>query len=113
MPRPPKIRLVAADPPTKSFGPRDIPATGHVCITVEEFEAVRLSDHEGLDQETAAAGMGVSRHTYGRLLSKARSMIARALVNGEELRIEGGNFQFCGQGRKRRRRGPGGGGRCR
>ncbi|WP_028580886.1 DUF134 domain-containing protein [Desulfogranum japonicum] len=113
MPRPTKVRLVAADPTTKSFGPRDMNATGSVCITVEEFEAIRLSDYKGMDQESAAAMMGVSRHTYGRLLARARSTIARALVNGEELRIEGGNFQFCGHGRKRCRRGQGGGGRCR
>jgi uncharacterized protein len=80
-----------------------------VLISVEEFEAIRLSDFEHLDQEKAAIMMGVSRHTFGRLLAKARATVADALVTGKELIIEGGNYEIRGRGMKRRRRGRGGG----
>ncbi|PIE58671.1 MAG: DNA-binding protein [Desulfobulbus propionicus] len=113
MPRPRKTRFVTAYPGIESFVPRDVAWAGYVCLTVEEFETIRLSDYEGLDQETAASRMGVSRHTYGRLLSSARSAVAKALVTGKELRIGGGHFEYRGPGKQRRHRGPGGGGSCR
>jgi predicted DNA-binding protein (UPF0251 family) len=49
--------------------------------------------------------MQVSRHTYGRILTAARSIVAEALVTGKALKIEGGTFEFRGMGRRRRRRG--------
>ena len=110
MPRPTKPRFVSAYPVMAAFVPRGITVTGEVLISVEEFEAIRLSDFEHLDQEKAAAMMGVSRHTFGRLLGKARAAVADALVLGKELRIEGGNYEIRGRGRQRRRRGGGGGG---
>lgn len=113
MPRPAKPRFVSAYPVMAAFVPRGITVTGEVLISVEEFEAIRLSDFEHLDQEKAAAMMGVSRHTFGRLLGKARAAVAEALVLGKELRIEGGNYEIRGRGRQRRRRGGGGGGRGR
>jgi uncharacterized protein len=108
MPRPQKTRFVSSYPTIESFIPRDVAVTGTVFITVEEFETIRLSDFEGFDQEKAAAMMGISRHTYGRLLGKARSAVAQALMTAKELRVEGGNFEFRGMG-KRRRCGNGGG----
>ena len=74
-------------------------------MSVEELEAIRLSDFEHLDQETAANMMEVSRHTYGRILASARSIVAQALVTGKALKIEGGTYEFRGMGRRRRRRG--------
>ncbi len=74
-------------------------------MSLEEPEAIRLSDFEHLDQETAADMMEVSRHTYGRILAGARSIVAEALVTGKALKIEGGTYEFRGMGRRRRRRG--------
>jgi len=74
-------------------------------MSVEELEAIRLSDFEHLDQETAANMMQVSRHTYGRILAAARGIVAEALVTGKALKIQGGTFEFRGMGRRRRRRG--------
>jgi predicted DNA-binding protein (UPF0251 family) len=79
--------------------------TGEVLMSVEELEAIRLSDFDHLDQETAANMMEVSRHTYGRILTSARSIIAEALVTGKALKIEGGTYELRGMGRGRRRRG--------
>jgi predicted DNA-binding protein (UPF0251 family) len=65
-----------------------------VNLTVDEFEAVRLADLEGLYQENAAEKMRISRQTFGRILDSAHKKIADALVNGKALSIEGGNFQL-------------------
>jgi len=114
MPRPKKTRFVSAYPMMSAFVPRGIEITGEVVIPVEAFEAIRLSDFEHLDQETAASMMGVSRHTFGRLLSSGRSIVAEALVTGKLLKIEGGEYEFRGRGRgpgrgQGRGRGHGGG----
>jgi predicted DNA-binding protein (UPF0251 family) len=61
-----------------------------VAITLDEFEALRLADLEGLYQEQAAAQMGVSRPTFSRIVDAARRKVADALVHGKVLRIEGG-----------------------
>ena len=107
MPRPKKPRFVSAYPMITAFTPRGKGITGEVSMTVEEFEAIRLSDFEHLDQERAAVMMGVSRHTFGRLLSAGRSIVADALVTGKILKIEGGEYEFRGCGKGHRRRGEG------
>lgn len=105
MPRPKKTRFVSGYPAIAAFVPHGMSITGEVSMTLEELEAIRLSDFEHLDQETAANMMQVSRHTYGRILGAARSRVADALVTGKALKIEGGTFEFRGTGRGRRRRG--------
>ena len=62
-----------------------------VYLPEDGFEALRLSDVEGLQQEEASHRMGVSRQTYGRILSNARRVVARAVVEGLALRIDGGS----------------------
>ena len=113
MPRPKKPRFVSGYPAIAAFVPQGVPVTGEVFLSVEELEAIRLSDFEGLDQEAAANMMEVSRQTYGRILAGARSIVAEALITGKALKVEGGNYEFRGMGRRRRRggRGRGGGGR--
>ncbi|MGD9086452.1 MAG: DUF134 domain-containing protein [Desulfobacterales bacterium] len=105
MPRPKKTRFVSGYPAIAAFVPRGMAATGEVLLTLEELEAIRLSDFEHLDQEKAADMMGVSRHTYGRILADARSVVAEALVTGKAMRIRGGSYEFRGMGRRRRGRG--------
>lgn len=67
-----------------------------VVLTVEELEALRLKDIEGLEQEDCAEKMGISRPTFFRILNSAHGKVADALVKGKAIRIEGGNFQFSG-----------------
>jgi predicted DNA-binding protein (UPF0251 family) len=107
MPRPKKPRFVSSYPTIAAFAPEGMAASGEVLMSVEELEAIRLSDFEHLDQEAAAAMMEVSRHTFGRILAAARTKIADALITGKALRVEGGHYQYRGkgQGRRRRRRG--------
>jgi len=84
------MRRVSLDLEADYFKPARIPMKELevVSLTLEEAEAVRLSDLEDLEQEEAAKKMGVSRRTYWRELQSARKKIADALVNGKAIRIE-------------------------
>lgn len=70
-----------------------------VVLTVEELEALRLSDLEGLYQEDAAERMDVSRQTFQRVLREARRKTAEALVMGKAVGIEGGDYVLAGDTR--------------
>ncbi len=59
-------------------------------MALDEFEAIRLADRNGLKQEDAAREMEVSRPTFGRILESAHRKVASALTEGRALRIEGG-----------------------
>lgn len=59
-------------------------------MSLDEFEAIRLADGEGMKQEDAALEMQVSRPTFGRILEAAHRKVAGALVRGSSLRIQGG-----------------------
>ena len=84
-------------PTVTYFKPAGIPMQllEESCLTVEEVEALRLKDVEGLEQEEGAEKMGVSRPTFQRVLASARHKIADALLNGKAIRIEGGNFELA------------------
>lgn len=107
MPRPKKPRFVSGYPTIAAFVPRGVPITGELTLSVEELEAIRLSDFERLDQEAAANLMQVSRQTYGRILTSARGIIGEALVTGKAVKVEGGNYTVRGGGGRRCRRGRG------
>ena len=66
-----------------------------VKLLVEEAEAIRLKDIEGLEQEECAQKMNISRSTFSRVLDSARQKIADALLYGKAIRIEGGNFEMA------------------
>lgn len=87
-------RWISALPPVGQFSPYGAPPRegSAVIITLEELEALRLVDLEGLEQAEAAAEMGVSRKTLWIDLKSARAKVAEALVNGRAIRIEGGNY---------------------
>jgi predicted DNA-binding protein (UPF0251 family) len=106
-----KLRFVQGRPIVDAFIPNRIPPWGReeIILPIEDLEAIKLNDFQGLDQETAARMMNVSRQTFGRILAEARTIVADALVMGKILRIEGGNFEMPPRGRGRRRRGRGGG----
>ena len=93
MPRPFKCRRVRFAPDVLTFKPAGIPGyqLEEVILTLDEFEAVRLADLQGLYQEEAAQKMDVSRQTFGNIINSAHHKIADALINGKKLRIEGGH----------------------
>ena len=61
MPRPVRCRRIERLPVYRSFSPDDITAAESVRMTVDEFEALRLLDDEGLTQEECAARMNIAR----------------------------------------------------
>ena len=95
MPRPPKCRMIENLPQVRYFKPRGVPMTNlqEITLPVEGFEALRLADIEGLEQDRAAELMHVSRQTFGRILASARRTLAEAVVLGRALRIEGGHYE--------------------
>jgi len=96
MPRPRLCRRVWFEPNVTYFKPAGIPVREleEIILTVDEFEAIRLKDLEGLEQEEAAKKMNISQPTFFRLLDSARKKIADAMVNGKAIRIEGGKYKF-------------------
>ncbi len=97
MARPRHCRQVASMPESDYFKPRGIPLSmlAEVVLSLDEYEAIRLGDLEGLYQEQAAEKMGVSRQTFGRIIESAHKKVAEALVNGKALKIEGGDFRMA------------------
>jgi len=96
MVRPRLCRRVRFQPNVVYFKPRGIPLREleEVVLAVDEFEAVRLKDLEGLEQEDCAKKMNISQPTFHRMVLSARKKIADAIVNGKAIKIEGGNFRF-------------------
>lgn len=90
--RPKKTRWIKCMPEERCFRPKCKPLNEleGVYLTIDEFEALRLADLEGLYQEAAAKRMKVSRPTFARIASSARKKLADALVNIKAIRIEGG-----------------------
>jgi predicted DNA-binding protein (UPF0251 family) len=90
VPRPRKRRRCRRFVGDRVFKPRSIPMAelAHVRLGLDELEAMRLCDLDGLDQEAAGARMSVSRGTVQRLLQTGRASVLRALLTSSALIIE-------------------------
>jgi predicted DNA-binding protein (UPF0251 family) len=88
---------VAGVPRVTLFKPAGVPGREleQLQLGVDELEAIRLVDLEGLSHEQAAAAMGVSRQTVGRVLERGRARVAEALVGGKAILIEGGRYRVA------------------
>ncbi|NBH73711.1 DUF134 domain-containing protein [Clostridiaceae bacterium] len=96
MPRPTKCRKVCYFPQILEFHPSQGKKTdAPVILTVDEYEAIRLIDKEGLSQEQCCELMQIARTTVQRIYENARKKMASMLVDGLPLRIEGGDFRLC------------------
>ena len=60
-------------------------------VGIDEFEAMRLCDHEGMSQIEAAERMQVSRGTVQRLLEKGRKTLLEAIITNGALGIAEGS----------------------
>jgi len=98
MARPKKCRMVDSAPGVRLFKPQGIPARQleEIYLSFEGYEALRLSDLEGLRQNEAAERMKISRQTFGRVLAEARRAVTETIVKGLVLRIEGGDYRTAG-----------------
>jgi len=97
MPRPRKRRRICCMPTNQDFGPleKDFGECKTVFMTVDEFEAIRLIDLEGLSQEECANHMAIARTTAQAIYNSARVKLAECLVNGMKLSIGGGDYFVC------------------
>ncbi|WP_041767976.1 DUF134 domain-containing protein [Pseudovibrio sp. FO-BEG1] len=91
MPRPRKPRRIHGASGAQFFKPQGVPLRQLRAAVLSEdgMEALRLADAEGLEHAAAADLMGISRPTFSRLVSHARTVVATALSEGLALKIEG------------------------
>ena len=97
MPRPYKYRRICKAPRCRDFcsdSENGIEQT--LELTLEEFEAIRLIDYEGMTQEECASQMLVARTTVQRIYNSARRKLSAFLIEGGNLKISGGNYEICG-----------------
>lgn len=97
MPRPSKWRSVCGLPKVSVYGPmgNECSQEDIVLMTVDEYETIRLIDHEGFTQEECSKYMDIARTTVQAIYNKARKKVAVSLVEGKILKIEGGNYKIC------------------
>jgi len=87
--RPRLCRFIKFKPNVTYFKPQGIPLR-HLKIAellLEEVEALRLKNIEGLDQIECAKKMKTSQSTFQRILSSAYKKISDAILNGKAIKI--------------------------
>lgn len=96
MVRPRRIRRIAFQPDVTYFKPAGIQMVElrEAVLSFDELEAIRLIDSEGLDQNTSAEKMKISQSTLSRLLRDGRKKLADAIIQGQAIKIRGGNFKM-------------------
>jgi len=91
--RPKKYRIVKLDPKISQFSPRGRPGRpDEVELKMDEFEAIRLADYQDLNQKEAARSMRISQQTFSRILARAHKLIAKGIITGSTIRIQGGQY---------------------
>ncbi len=96
MVRPRRIRRIFFKPNVTYFKPAGVPLRNlkEVILSFDESEALRLIDIEGMEQNEAARKMEISQPTLSRLLKYGRRKLADAVINGQAIKIQGGNFKM-------------------
>jgi predicted DNA-binding protein (UPF0251 family) len=95
MARPCKSKKVCCMPKSFGFTPMGKKGNGEIIMTIDEYEAVRLMDYVAFTQEESAVQMNIARTTFQRLYENAREKLAKALIEGLAIKIEGGNYVLC------------------
>lgn len=96
MPRPCKRRRICSMPQNYGLIPIEERENKEILnMTLDEYEAIRLIDIEGLSQEECAKSMNVSRTTAQSIYNSARTKLALCLINGCELQVGGGDYILC------------------
>lgn len=87
MSRPKIPRKICGQPANTCFKPNGIPMRllDEVQLEDDEFEALRLVDYLGMQQQEAAVQMGVSRQTFANVLKAARFKVIECLTHGKAL----------------------------
>lgn len=90
MSRPREQRKISCQPNIFLYKPQGIPLRNleQVYISLEEWEALRLFNKQGLNQTEASEKMGISQSTFQRILCSARKKIALAILDGKAIHIQ-------------------------
>ena len=81
-------------PKIVQFSPRGKPGRpDEIELTLDQFEAIKLSDWQGFSQTHGALAMRISRPSFGRILRSGRKILADAIVNGKTIKIRFGDVQ--------------------
>lgn len=94
MPGTNKKRRVSKMPESRNFR-SEKGSSAHIIMSIDEFESIRLIDYMGLTQAECGEKMQVSRATVQAIYSEARKKIARFIVEGINLTIEGGDYELA------------------
>ena len=97
-----KRRRICSIPSNNKYGPLGVKNKDYINMTLDEYETIRLIDYEGFNQEDCALQMNVARTTVQGIYASAREKIAKSLITGKILLIEGGNYQISDHNKKRR-----------
>lgn len=110
MVRPRRLRRIFSCPDVTYFKPVGVPMVNlkEIVLSFDELEAIRMIDIEGIGQSEAGKKMKISQSTLSRLLGSGRKKLASAIVNGQAIKIEGGNFKMAISRGRGLGRGPGG-----
>jgi len=65
-----------------------------VILTIAEFESMRLKHYISLSQTDSADKMQVSQPTFSRILETAHQKVTKALFEGKQIKIHGGNIDI-------------------
>jgi len=89
------MRKIRFEPGVTYFKPAGVPMAQleEVTLSFEELEALRLQNIDGLGQEDSAKKMDVSQPTFNRVIKEARKKVTEALVNGNAIKIKGGDYK--------------------
>ena len=115
MVRPRRVRRIFFQPDVTYFKPSGI-SMAHLketSLSFDELEAIRLVDSEEIEQNKAGKKMNISQSTLSRLLKTGRKKLADAIINGNAIKIQGGNFKMVVPRGRGLGRGMGAGGRGR
>ncbi len=92
-----KIRYIEQQPETiirYQNADRTSPDESPVMISLEEFEALRLYYYKGLPQNDCKDRLNISQPTFSRILRSANAELVKALVEGRDFQIMGGNVGY-------------------
>lgn len=92
------LRKISSPPKIKGFKPyggaETTDSVEKVMLQIEEYEAIKMCDYDQFTHCEASQMMGISRPTFTRIYSIARQKMAKAMVEGHQICIEGGKIYF-------------------
>ncbi len=94
MPRPQRCRKICTYPEYWSFIPEGEETEDTIFLSLDEYEAIRLIDYEGMTHEECSVNMEVARTTVTGIYENARKKLAKVIVEGKQLLISGGRYEL-------------------